>query len=282
MKPVSVSLAVCIALCMAASPAKAVAKEGESGFDAYSLAEVYVKEGKPLIDQQISITNVVTAEDIQATSSRTVAEALAHVPGIAVTHGSKNQPRVTIHGFFDQARTLVLIDGIPYYETYFSYLDLNQFSTDNVAKIEITKGAASVLYGTNAEGGVINIITKKASGKPTLALNAETGQVDYYKGSVSHGMKKGIFNYWLNYDHSQSRGWRMSDDFNPVVGTITNKPSNATSTGIFEDGGTRISRTMSRTASGASLVSSLHPDRNTHSIFFTSPKTTVSRRPRDR
>jgi outer membrane receptor protein involved in Fe transport len=231
-------LLACIAIFTSSSFVVADEKAGKEGFEAYPLGEVYVKEGKPLIDQQVTITNVVTAEDIKATNSRTVAQALAHVPGMVVTTGAKNQPRVTIHGFFDTSRILVLIDGVPYYETYFGYLDLNQFPTDNVAKIEVTKGAASVLYGANAEGGVINIITKKAAGKPYLSLNAEGGEVDYYKASVSHGMKAGIFNYWLNYDHSQAHGWGMSDDFTPVQGSIVRKPGKTT-TGIFEDGGTR-------------------------------------------
>ena len=220
MKTVRATLAACMAVVMFTSAAKAADNEAKEGFEAYSLGDVYVKGEKPAIDQQISITNVVTAEEMKATNSRTVAQALAHVPGIVVTSGTKNQPRVTMHGFFDQTRILVMIDGIPYYETYFGYLDLNQFPTDNIAQIEVTKGAASVLYGTNAEGGVINIITKKAAGKPHLDLNVEGGEADYYKGSVSTGMKTGIFNSWINYTHSQSRGWRMSDDFSPTLGTI--------------------------------------------------------------
>ncbi len=224
-------------LCLSAA---AMADENtvKEDFEAYSLGDIYVNEGKMPVDQQSTITNVITADDMKATNSRTVADALGHVPGMVVTTGQKNQPRVTIHGFFDQPRLLVLIDGVPYYETYFGFLDLNQFPVDNVARIEVTKGAASVLYGANAEGGVINIITKKAAGKPSLTLNAEGGDVDYYKGSVSHGAKVGIFNYWLNYDHSQAHGWSMSDDFAPVLGSIVRKPG-PTTTGIFEDGGTR-------------------------------------------
>lgn len=238
MDAVKVVLAVCITVFMFSSAVMAEEKKAEEGYEAYSLGDVYVKEGKLTEAQQTTITNIVTAEDMRATNSRTVADALSHVPGVAVTTGMKDQPRVTIHGFFDQSRILVLVDGVPYYETYFGYLDLDQFPTDNIAQIEITKGAASVLYGTNAEGGVINIITKKATGKPYFFLNAEGGDVDYYKASVSHGMKAGIFNYWLSYDHRQAHGWRMSDDFKPVTGTVTRKPGGAT-TGIFEDGGTR-------------------------------------------
>lgn len=227
----------CFALVMATA-ARAEEKKAEEGYESYSLGEVYISDKKPPLAKEVSITNEITAEDMKATNSRTVAEALAHVPGMAVTTGRKNQPNVTIHGFFDQSRILVLVDGVPYYETKAGFLDLNQFSTDNVAKIEVTKGAASILYGANAEGGVINIITKKGTEKPYFEVNVEGGDVDYFKTSASHGMKKGIFNYWLNYEHSQAHGWRMSDDFTPVTGSIVHKPG-TTTYGIFEDGGTR-------------------------------------------
>ncbi len=231
-------IGILVGFALAATVASAKDVEESTGYESYSLGEVYITGEKTPTTKQASITNEITAEDIKATNSRTVAEALAYVPGMAVTTGRKNQPNVSIHGFFDQGRVLVLIDGVPYYETKVGFLDLNQFSTDNVAKIEITKGAASVLYGANAEGGIINIITRKGSEKPYLGINVEGGEVDYFKTSASHGMKKGIFNYWLNYTHSQAHGWRLSDDFTPVVGTIVRKPG-GTSSGIFEDGGTR-------------------------------------------
>ena len=102
----------------------------------------------------------ITAEEIEATHSRTIAEALSHAPGITVTTGRKGAPTVNIHGI-NQNKTLVLIDGVPYYETTYGSLNLDSIPTDNVAKIEIQKGVSSVLYGPNALAGVINIITKK-------------------------------------------------------------------------------------------------------------------------
>ncbi len=217
-------------------------KKGESGYEAYSLGEIYVTGEKTPVTQQTTISNTITAEDIKATNSRTVSEALSFAPGISVTTGTKNEPNISIHGFFDQSRILVLIDGVPYYETKYGKLDLSQFTTDNVAKIEVTKGAASVLYGANAEGGVINIITKQASGKPFFSVNLEGGDVDYFKASVSHGMKKGIFNYWLNYDHQQAHGWNMSNGYTPVLATITPsgfKPARPAYKAVTESGGTR-------------------------------------------
>ena len=81
----------------------------------------------------------MTAEEIKARNARTVAEALATTPGIRVSTGRKNEPNVSIHGF-DQSKILVLIDGVPYYETNYGKLDLNQIPTDNIARIEVTKG----------------------------------------------------------------------------------------------------------------------------------------------
>lgn len=221
------------------SPAFAAENSAPEDFESYSLGEVYIKADKPPVVKEVAIVDEVTAEDIQATNSKTVAEALAYVPGVRVTTGTKNEPGISIHGIFDQSRILVMIDGVPYYETKYGKLDLNQFDTDNIAKIEVVKGAASVLYGANALGGAINIITRKpVEGKPTFGVRLEAGDVDYYKASAYHGMNTGRFYYWLNYTHAQAHGWRMSDDFQPRFGE---KVSGKKSLGyaIFEDGGTR-------------------------------------------
>ncbi len=170
----------------------------------------------------MAITNEITAEQIKATHSTNVAEALAHVPGVRVSTGKKNQPDVQIQGF-DQDRILVLIDGVPYYEQNYHKLDLSSIPTDNIAKIVVTKGAPSVIYGAGAMGGVINIITKKATTKLAASATFEMGENDTNRESFSTGWKKGIFSYWLNYTHEETAGWRLSDDFKPVLGTISRK-----------------------------------------------------------
>jgi len=233
----AVLLMLCAGLLMAA-PGFAEEPASDEGYESYSLGEVYIKGEKPPVVKETAVTTVITAEDIKNTNSNTVAEALSHATGVRVSTGTKNVPTVTVRGFFDQNRVLVLIDGVPYYETKYGGLALNTLTTDNIAKIEITKGAASVLYGANAEGGVINIVTKQATGKPTFSLNVEGGEVDYYKVALNHGMKTGIFNYWLNYTHQQAHGFRMSDDFVPRTGSIITS-GKVVRTGIFEDGGTR-------------------------------------------
>ena len=204
-------------------PAWSEDKDKEAESTAYDLGEVLVTGGKaPTSMDKTAITTEITAEQIQATNSRTVAEALSHAAGVRVSTGMKNQPNISLHGF-DQTRILVLIDGVPYYETKYHYLDLNQLPTDAVEKIVVTKGAASVLYGANAMGGVVNIITKKpvATPKPLVSATTEVGDGGYNREVFSSGWKKGIFSYWLSYTRDELPAWRLSDDFNPQLGTIT-------------------------------------------------------------
>ncbi len=206
----------------------------EKGFQVYSLGQIIVK-GKRENEVKTGISTIVTSEKINAENSHTIAEALQYIPGLYVTTGYKNEPDVTIHGF-DQSHILVLIDGVPYYETKYGRLDLNQITTDNVARIIVEKGNQSVLYGANAEAGVINIITKKASGKPFISAKLEAGEKNASRISISHGMKYGKLNYWLNYTRSRSDAWRLSDNFAPRLGIVKNMPGNTISEYI-ENGG---------------------------------------------
>ena len=167
-------LVVLFLVCVGAAWAEE--KSDPKDFVVYTLGEIVVRGERQGV-KDIGISTDVTAEEIKATNSHTVPEALTHVPGIQVTTGRKNEPEIAIHGF-DQSQTLILIDGVPYYETANGKLDLNQIATDSVAKIEVIKGAHSVLYGPNAEAGVINIITKKPSDRPSISASYEIGELD--------------------------------------------------------------------------------------------------------
>lgn len=235
-----VALGLCLVLCLSFSTvwAEEVKKmAGIEGYQVFDLGEIFVTAERLPAFTEVAVTTEITAEEIQATNSRTVAEALTYVSGVRVSTGRKNEPNIQIRGL-DQSRALILIDGVPYYETNYGKLDLNQIPVDNIAKIEIIKGGASVLYGPNALAGVVNIITKKPSEKPYAEIIGEVGENSTYKLSLSHGMKKGIFNYWLNYAHQESNGWRMSDDYEPKLGTIVRKPGPTTQE-VLENGGFR-------------------------------------------
>jgi outer membrane receptor for ferric coprogen and ferric-rhodotorulic acid len=225
----------------------------DSGFAVYTLGEIVISEERPAV-REISIVNEVTAEEIEATNSRTAAEALSFVPGVEVSTGRKNEPEISIHGL-EQRKTLILIDGVPYYETNYGKLDLNQIPADIIARIDVVKGAPSVLYGPNAEVGVINIITKTAAGKPTFSAFAEVGDENYFRTSLSHGMRVGKFHYWLNYSHREAEGFPLSDDFDPEVGSLTLRPGGTTDAIFGTETDARI-RISTATACGPNSESS--------------------------
>lgn len=207
-----------------------------SDYGPYYLGEVVAGAGEDDAGAG-AITNQVSAERIEETNSRTIPEALRYTPGVTVYTGRKNQPDVSIHGF-DQSKVLVLIDGVPYYETNYGKLNLTQLLTESVAEIQVVKGVPSVLYGANTLGGVINIISKQAEGKPYFSATGEAGEKDYYLFAASHGMKKGILSYWIDYTHMEREAWKLSDDFDSVVGETVYKPG-GTVEEVLEDGGFR-------------------------------------------
>ncbi len=225
------------ASCAAVVPSAARAEEPPAGWEAYALARVTVTAEAAPVDET-ALTVAVTAEEIAARNAKNVAEALAAVPGLRVSTGRKNEPTVYLHGF-DQSRVQVLIDGVPYYEANYGKLDLAQIPTDNIARIEVTKGAASVLGGANALGGTINIISRTAGTKPFTELLVEGG--DYATGRfvATHGARRGPLSYWLNLSGQTSGGTPVPGGFTPRTGTIQQKNPTKNTPAVIEDGGRR-------------------------------------------
>ena len=194
---------------LAALPA--MAAEDVAADEVFTLGEVIVSGEEQVVNLATTVTEV-TAEDIKQRGAQTVADALEQLPGVDVQKGGKSQNYVSIRGF-DQSDIKVLIDGVPVYEQYFRTLDLDQIPADSIAKITVTKGASSVLYGSNTLGGVINIITKKAGAKPSATVSGAWGDYGTERYSANVSGPVGKFNYWVGYSYRQSDGWRLSDDY---------------------------------------------------------------------
>ncbi len=236
-------LTIAAGLMMVFSPLLSWAEESEKrDYQEYTLGEIVVS-GKGSAIRDIGIIDQVTAEEFEAVNADSVADALTYVPGVQVTYGRKYFSSINIHGF-DQNRILTMIDGVPYYETKYGGLDMNQVSLEAVSRIDVVKGAPSVLYGPNALGGVVNIITKIPTEKPHFSITAEygaSGLDDAAKVSMSHGRKVGKFNYWLSYAHRQWDSWDVSGDYDPVLGNIVGKAGGTSINNIYiEDGGERL------------------------------------------
>lgn len=93
----------------------------------------------------------------------TINEVLSRVPGIYSSRlkGIANSsPTILMRGLNNQAQNLVLVDGQPLNDASSAVVGWSDIPVDSVARIEVVKGTASALYGSQAMGGVVNIITK--------------------------------------------------------------------------------------------------------------------------
>ena len=155
---------------------------------------------------------VISKKEIEESNAQTVIDVIKDEVSVVGRdlYGTGKSASVDIRGFGETGplNTLVLVDGRRVNEIDLSGVDWSQIPLDQVERIEIVRGSGSVLYGDNAVGGVINIITKKPE-KP-FSANAELagGSYGYIKGSSSVSGKWGPLSAILNADYSSTEGYR--------------------------------------------------------------------------
>lgn len=146
------------------------------------------------ISQVTSAVEVIDGEEIQRKRIKTVIEALRLAQGVfAFSQGGPGTlANVRIRGA-ETKHTLVAIDGVIVNSPTNGAFNFADLTTDNIERIEIVRGAQSMLYGADAVGGVISITTKKGAGKPSASAFLEYGsfatlregaQISGAKGSV--------------------------------------------------------------------------------------------------
>ena len=153
---------------------------------------------------------VITSDDIAASDARTIADLLRSEAGLVVRdmYGNGGQASVDIRGFGEAAgmNCVILIDGRRVNNIDISNPDISQVSLAQVEKIEVLRGGAGVLYGDNAAGGVINIITKKSKERnlsASFSANAFSGT----------DVRFGLGNAGEKYSYSVSGSYRFSGGF---------------------------------------------------------------------
>lgn len=117
------------------------------------------RQETPLLETPVA-TEVIDGERLRAIGAENAAEALATHPGVQLER-SFNGTTVQLQGL-SASRVLVLIDGQRQTGKVGEAIDLSRIAAERIERIEIVKGAASALYGADAVGGVINVITKRA------------------------------------------------------------------------------------------------------------------------
>ncbi len=164
------------------------------------------------LSQTNSAITVITAEQIESSGQSLVTDVLRRVPGVDVSRsgGSGGNVSIFMRGT-DNKHTLVLVDGVEYGDPAGIAADANiaHLTTDQIERIEIVRGPQSVIYGSDAIGGVINIITKTNSdqAKPRAHIAAEGGSYNTRKlqGDFSVGQQSGYLS--LGFSSLRSDGF---------------------------------------------------------------------------
>lgn len=183
----------------------------ENSDETFSLGEVVVSAKTGGVEAT-QVVHEVTAEDIQASNARTLNEAIDLIPGLNVRSGGDGVPRMDIRGLRTR-HIILLLDGIPMNSAVDQQFDPTLIPVENIAKIKLTVGPSSVLYGQGGLAGVINIITKKGGKDLKGSVSYETGDRQEYLIRANLGGSKNKIDYFLSGSAQQVTSYPLSDDF---------------------------------------------------------------------
>ncbi len=194
---------------------------GQANRNAVRLEEIVVTATRtetPIESVPASVT-VITRKDIDESTAHSADELLEDVVGVFVKHpvgigaaGTNNIVYMRGLGGKTEARVLVLKDGVPINDPQTQSVEWNEINIDDIERIEIVRGPASALYGSNAMGGVINIITRKPAKKLETTVEGGYGSLNTWHAAFSNSDTIGNFGYYVSGLHLESDGYCETPD----------------------------------------------------------------------
>ncbi len=150
---------------------------------------------------------VITGEEMEAQGAKTVREALKFLTGI-LPDGTVGTEVNALSGQFirgsNSAQVLILLDGRPINELGSGGFDLSEFTTNIVERIEVLPGGGSTLYGSDAIGGVINIITRRPTEKVTTQAGVNFGAYGLNQQTINSSGKIGDIGWVVGYNRTEA------------------------------------------------------------------------------
>lgn len=166
---ISITLTIALGAQLAFAAASAVPAPPSRPSAQLPLVEVLARR----LDREADGVQVVEAPRLESASRQNVARALDVLPGVYVTPlGARSEALVNVRGF-DSRQVPLYIDGVPVYVPYDGNIDLSRLGVWDVESLRVTRAGGSVLYGPNALGGAINVITRRP--EPGLSFAARGG-----------------------------------------------------------------------------------------------------------
>jgi vitamin B12 transporter len=180
----------------------------------------------------------IDRQQIERQGSKSAAEILKNLPGFAIndTGFGADIHTGTYYRGASINQSIILLDGRPIgsnISTYHGATDLNSIPVEAIERIELSSGASNIIYGSEAFGGVVNIITKNYDGTPKTNVSAEVGSIgrsnyraSYVGGSSQLNYRIGVEKFQIDNNYSVPIGAANRD---PVTGKLTNADSDVTS-----------------------------------------------------
>lgn len=185
-----------------------------------SLEEITVITGSKAEEQmEAAIENilVISRQQIEALGAQNAEEALRSLPGVSITHHP--MAKVSIQGF-DGDYVKILVDGVELAGDVGGAYPVNLISASDIEQIEVLKGAASALHGSDALGGVVNIITRKNKQKGYTGNASQTVYSNHrLAGQVGSAYLWDQWNFQVaaHYDHDDGRPSKWKTPFDQEV-----------------------------------------------------------------
>jgi vitamin B12 transporter len=140
-------------------------------------------------DEVPATVTVIDRAEIEARQETSVADLLRAVPGVEVSRsGSPGKATSVFIRGANSNQTLVLWNGVRLNDPYFGGFDWSFLPTEGVSRIEVVRGPYSALYGSQAIGGVVQVLT---AAEPGASLSFEGGSRDYLRGAATAGFEAG-------------------------------------------------------------------------------------------
>ena len=157
--------------------------------------------------------SVVGDKSIEAQQVREANDALREVPGVQVRQsGSPGSiTEVSIRGS-TSAQTLIMIDGVPVNDSATGSFDMSRVTTDDLNRIEVVRGSGGALYGSQAIGGVVNLITQEGAGAPKFSLLSEGGNRATQNQAATFNGAHGKLAYSGAVSYFSTSGYRIAND----------------------------------------------------------------------
>ena len=216
-----------VVACLSSSAQDAYTDTIYRKFDLDEVVVTGTRTPKFLKDTPIQ-TRVINAKEIARLDATNVQDLLQQeLPGVEFTYAMNQQTHLNFSGFGGQG-VLFLVDGDRLAGETMDDVDFTRLSMDNVERIEIVKGAASALYGSNATGGVINIITKKSQKPVTLNVNARYAKHNEQRYGGTFGLNGKHWNNMFTVNFNRMDNYDVYSASNPVTRIISTVYGNKT------------------------------------------------------